>query len=110
MWSRDQKAALARRVRSVLAIGSTALLAACFQPLYNQTPLSGGPTLDAALAAIDVQPIEYTRAANDTRIAIEPPRSSPTRSGPGSLPISSRGPDVPLHGRAAPRRNRVLRI
>jgi LPS-assembly lipoprotein len=55
----------------VLAIGSTALLAACFQPLYNQTPLSGGPTLDAALAAIDVQPIEYTRAANDTRIAIE---------------------------------------
>src|ERR687883_21419 len=41
MWSRDQKAALGRRVRSVLAIGSTALLAACFQPLYNLTGGAG---------------------------------------------------------------------
>ena len=71
MWSRDQKAALGRRLRVLIALGSTGLLGACFQPLYNQAPLSGGPTMDAALAAIDVQQVEYTRPSIDARIAIE---------------------------------------
>src|SRR5437763_1925987 len=58
MWSPDHKAALGRLVRAALAIGSAGLLAACFQPLYGQQPLSGAPTLGNALAAVDVQHID----------------------------------------------------
>ena len=46
-------------------------MAACFQPLYGQPPLSGGPTLDSALAAVDVQQIDAPRGSPDARIAVE---------------------------------------
>jgi len=71
MWSPDHRAALGRLFRAALAIGSTGLLAACFQPLYGQPPLSGAPTLGHALAAIDVQQIDAARGSLDARIAIE---------------------------------------
>jgi LPS-assembly lipoprotein len=71
MWSPDHRAALGRLVRSAFAIGSAGLLAACFQPLYGQPPLSGGPTLDSALAAVDVQQIDAPRGSPDARIAVE---------------------------------------
>jgi LPS-assembly lipoprotein len=71
MWWPDHSAALGRLVRAALAIGSAGLLAACFQPLYGQPPLSGGPTLGNALAAIDVQQIDTTRASTDARVAVE---------------------------------------
>jgi LPS-assembly lipoprotein len=71
MWSPDHRAALGRLIRSAFAIGSAGLLAACFQPLYGQPPLSGGPTLDSALAAVDVQQIDAPRGSPDSRIAVE---------------------------------------
>jgi LPS-assembly lipoprotein len=71
MWSPDHRAALGRLVRSALAIGSAGLLAACFQPLYRQPPLSGAPTLGNALAAVDVQQIDAARGSGNARIAVE---------------------------------------
>jgi LPS-assembly lipoprotein len=71
MWSPDQRTGLGRLIRAALAIGSTGLLAACFQPLYGQQPLSGTPTLGNALAAIDVQQIDASRGSIDARIAVE---------------------------------------
>jgi LPS-assembly lipoprotein len=71
MWSPDHRAAFGRLVRLALAIGSAGLLAGCFQPLYGQPPLSGGPTLAGALAGIDVQQIDIARGSADARIAVE---------------------------------------
>src|SRR5713101_3213230 len=71
MWWPDHRAALGRLVRSALAIGSAGLLAACFQPLYGQPPLSGAPTLGNALAAVDVQQIDAARGSGNARIAVE---------------------------------------
>jgi LPS-assembly lipoprotein len=71
MWSPDHRAAFARMFRSALAIGSAGLLAACFQPLYGQPPLSGAPTIGDALAAVDVQQIDAPRGSGNARIAVE---------------------------------------
>jgi LPS-assembly lipoprotein len=71
MWSPDHRAAFARLFRAALAIGSAAMLAACFQPLYGQPPLSGAPNLDNALAAVDVQQIDAPRGSAQARIAVE---------------------------------------
>src|SRR5260370_26725981 len=71
MLAPDHRAALGRLVRSALALGSAGLLAACFQPLYGQPPLSGAPTLGNALAAVDVQQVDAARGSNDPRIAVE---------------------------------------
>jgi len=71
MWSPDHRAALGRQLRSALVIGCAGLLGACFQPLYSQQPLSGGPTLGNALAAIDVPQIDAAHGTNDVRIAVE---------------------------------------
>src|SRR5260370_4599146 len=71
MWSPAHRAAPGRLVRSALAIGSAGLLAACFQPLYGQPPLSGAPTLGNALAAVDVQQIDAPRGSGNARIAVE---------------------------------------
>jgi LPS-assembly lipoprotein len=71
MWSPDHRAAFARLFRAALAIGSAAMLAACFQPLYGQPPLSGAPNLENALAAVDVQQIDAPRGSAEARIAVE---------------------------------------
>ena len=68
MWSPDHRAAFARVFRSALAIGSAGLLAACFQPLYGQPPLSGAPTIGDALAAVDVQQIDAPRGSGNADI------------------------------------------
>src|SRR5262249_59056983 len=71
MWSPDHRAGFVRLLRAVLAVGSAAMLAACFQPLYGQPPLSGGPNLDNALGAVDVQQIDAPRGSAEARIAVE---------------------------------------
>ena len=71
MWSPDHRAGFVRLLRAVLAVSSAAMLAACFQPLYGQPPLSGAPNLDNALAAVDVQQIDTPHGAPEARIAVE---------------------------------------
>jgi LPS-assembly lipoprotein len=67
MWSLS----IARAVRAAVAVALAAPLAACFQPLYSQAPLSGGTNLRAALAGIDVRQIPARRGSVDERVAVE---------------------------------------
>jgi len=73
MWwfSRARLACRARVVRAAIAIAIPWLLAACFQPLYSQAPLSGAGSLQSALASIDVRQIAAPRGSPDERIAVE---------------------------------------
>ena len=62
---------LTRPFRVPLAIAVAAPLAACFQPQFAQTPLSGGATVRSALASIDVKQIPAARGSPDERVAVE---------------------------------------
>jgi LPS-assembly lipoprotein len=55
----------------VLVIATAAPLAACFQPLYSQKPLTGGGNLPGALASIDVAQIPAPRGSTEERLAVE---------------------------------------
>src|ERR1700758_5034952 len=69
MWLPETGLAIA--LRAALAFIAPAFLAGCFQPLYQQAPLSGGPDLRNALAAIDVQQIAAANGSENARIAVE---------------------------------------
>ena len=62
---------LARPFAEALAIAAAVLLSACFQPEFAQVPLSGGPSLRASLAGIDVRQIPAPRGSPDERVAVE---------------------------------------
>ncbi len=47
------------------------LLAGCFQPLYGEHSVGGGPNLRAALASVDVSQIPAPSGSPEARIAVE---------------------------------------
>jgi LPS-assembly lipoprotein len=59
---------LARAILVVVAAGTTA---GCFQPLYSEQPLPGGPGVAAALNAVDILQIDAATGTEDARIAVE---------------------------------------
>src|SRR5437899_1835635 len=74
MWSRDNRAGLGLIIRLAAVIGTAALTAACFQPLYgDNTPAAGPPgsSLRLAMAAVDVDQIDAPKGSADARVAVE---------------------------------------
>lgn len=81
MWSHSRKAESGRRKtdRSVLSVvwrlssvlWIAGLTAACFQPLYGERSLSGGPGLRAALAGVEVEQITAPPGTPQARLAVE---------------------------------------
>ena len=59
MWWPDTS----RTARLAAALALAGLLGGCFQPLYGNKTLDGGPSVNAALTAIDISQIP---AANGT--------------------------------------------
>jgi LPS-assembly lipoprotein len=58
-------------LRLAIVMASAAFSSGCFQPLYGQAPLSSGPTMQSALASIDVAQIDAPAGSNQARIAVE---------------------------------------
>ena len=62
-------------LRSLARLGAAALLAgltaACFQPLYGERTLSGGPGLRTVLAAVEVAQIDAPPATPVSRLAVD---------------------------------------
>lgn len=75
MWWHDGVAGwrLRRRaiVRSVAALAIAALAGGCFQPLYGERSLTGGPVLRDQLSAVDVLQIEAPKGTDEARLAVE---------------------------------------
>jgi LPS-assembly lipoprotein len=57
-------------VRLLAVIALSALTTGCFQPMYGEHTLAGGPGLREKLSAIDLADIK-TANANDARLAVE---------------------------------------
>jgi LPS-assembly lipoprotein len=60
---------LAARVAAAMAIAACA--GGCFQPLYAERTLDGGPGLRAAMSAVDVSQIAARKGSDESRLAVE---------------------------------------
>ncbi len=73
MWWLERRAAWIRPARLAGALALAALLGGCFEPLYGERSLTGGPGLKARMAAVDIIIVDVpngtplARIANETR-------------------------------------------
>jgi LPS-assembly lipoprotein len=58
-------------VRAVAALAIAALAGGCFQPLYADRSVTGGPVLRDQLSAVDVLQIEAPKGTDEARLAVE---------------------------------------
>lgn len=57
------------RLAAVLVLGAS--VGGCFQPLYADKTLDGGPGMRAAMAAVDVKQIDAPKGSDEARVAVE---------------------------------------
>ena len=58
-------------VRAAMALAIAALAGGCFQPLYGEQSLTGGPVLRDQLSAVDILQIEAPKGSDEARLAVE---------------------------------------
>ena len=71
MWFPEQRAACRRLAAIATALALAALTAGCFQPLYGDRPVTGGPDVRAHLSGVDVVPINAPNGTPVARLAVE---------------------------------------
>jgi LPS-assembly lipoprotein len=71
MWWPDQRSVGNRFARLVATLGVAACAGGCFQPLYADRSLDGGPGLRSAMAAVDVKQIDALKGTDEARLAVE---------------------------------------
>jgi LPS-assembly lipoprotein len=75
MWWHERQstvarfAGLARTLTATLALGC--LLSGCFQPLYGENTVAGGPGLRQRLSSVSIEPIKALSGSPQARIAVE---------------------------------------
>src|SRR6516225_9802666 len=69
MWSPESS--FSRLCRGAAALAIAVLTAGCFQPLYGERTVGGGPILRDQLAAVDVLQIPAPKGTDDDRLAVE---------------------------------------
>jgi LPS-assembly lipoprotein len=74
---------LARLAAPFAALG---LLAGCFQPLYGEHSISGGPSIRGALGSVDVSQIPAASGSPEARIAVDVRNSLLSQMNNGSNP------------------------
>ena len=57
--------------RAAMALAIAALAGGCFQPLYGEQSLTGGPVLRDQLSSVDVLQIEAVKGSDEARLAVE---------------------------------------
>ena len=67
MWWLERHAAMLKPARLVGALALAAMLGGCFEPLYGERSLAGGPGLKARMAAVDVFDTEPLPARHPLR-------------------------------------------
>jgi LPS-assembly lipoprotein len=71
MWWLERRAALIRPARLAGALALAALLGGCFEPLYGERSLAGGPGLKARMSAVDILIGDVPNGTPLARIATE---------------------------------------
>jgi LPS-assembly lipoprotein len=75
MWWFDRTGAGGRLARAAATLGVAAclggLLGGCFQPLYGDRSIEGGPSLRSAMSTVDVKQIDAPKGTDEARVAVE---------------------------------------
>jgi LPS-assembly lipoprotein len=71
MWSLEQAGGRRRGIRLTGALLMAALVAGCFQPLYGEHSLTGGPGVREALSSVKVLQIKAPNGTDAARLAVE---------------------------------------
>lgn len=71
MWWPDRCSAGNRLARWAATLAVAAGAGGCFQPLYGDRSVDGGPGLRSALAAVDVKQIDALKGSDEARLAVE---------------------------------------
>ncbi|HEX4552809.1 MAG TPA: LPS assembly lipoprotein LptE [Xanthobacteraceae bacterium] len=60
-----------RLIRLAAPLAAAGLLAGCFQPLYGEHTIGGGPSIKAALGSVDIAQIPAPNGTPESRIAVD---------------------------------------
>src|SRR6187549_1076296 len=71
MWWHDHRSTVARFGGLAAALALSILLAGCFEPLYGEKTLAGGPGLRQRLSSVTIEPISAASGSPAARIAVE---------------------------------------
>src|SRR5262245_13367543 len=71
MWWHRHRNAAGRWARVAMALAAAGLLAGCFQPLYGEKSLTGGPGVRERLSSVDVGNIPAPNGTPEARLAVE---------------------------------------
>ena len=71
MWWHDHRSTVARFAGLASALALSTLLAGCFEPLYGEKTLAGGPGLRDRLSSVSVGRIAAPSGSPAARIAVE---------------------------------------
>lgn len=71
MWWHKPRATVSRLAPLATALALAGLLGGCFEPLYGEKTLAGGPGLNQRLRAVAVDPIRAPSGSPNARIAVE---------------------------------------
>ena len=71
MWWSRQSAAIRRLPRLGLALAAAGLAAGCFQPLYGEHSVTGGPAMSEKMSMVDVMPIDAPIGRPEGRLGVE---------------------------------------
>jgi LPS-assembly lipoprotein len=75
MWWSDRRTGLPTQARPLarlaVAMAVAAAVGGCFQPMYAERSLDGGPGLRGALGAVDVAQIAARSGTDEARLAVE---------------------------------------
>src|SRR5215469_6618469 len=69
MWWSDRRSLCGLRQAGALVLAAS--LGGCFQPLYGDHALDGGPNLRGAMSQVTVQQIAATPGTDEARVAVE---------------------------------------
>jgi LPS-assembly lipoprotein len=58
-------------LRAAVVLGMAGLVAGCFQPLYGERTINGGPSTAQALSGVEIKPIDAPNGTTEARIAVE---------------------------------------
>ena len=71
MWWPKPRSTVSRFAPLATALALAGLLGGCFEPLYGEKTLSGGPGLNQRLRAVTIVPIRAASGTPGARIAVE---------------------------------------
>src|SRR4051794_32363449 len=71
MWWHEHRSTASRFAGLTAALALAGLVAGCFEPLYGEKTLAGGPGLNQRFRSISIDPIKAPSGTPSARIAVE---------------------------------------